>query len=175
MLLTTAAILLLFYVHQGKPEFQQSGDLDCGYGCCWGLVLGIFVGLSIVRSIQPTLAELSHVAEALSGGDLSVRSTVERNDELGEFATVFNRMATQLEAKTAKLEARDIQFGLQSLDEVLVNTTDINKLIRGSLEKVCQLTNAQLGSIYLWQGDRLVSERRMGQQSQANANQHLFG
>jgi PAS domain S-box-containing protein len=62
-------------------------------------------------------------------------------------------MAEQLESKTAKLEARDIQFALQSLDQVLVNTTDQSKLMQSSLEKVCQLTNAQLGSIYLWQAE----------------------
>ncbi|AFY69697.1 multi-sensor signal transduction histidine kinase [Thalassoporum mexicanum PCC 7367] len=162
ILLTTAAVLLLFHVHQGTPEFQQVATWIAVAALLMGLGAGIFVGLSIVRSIQPTLAELSRVAEALTAGDLSVRSTVERNDELGEFATVFNRMATQLEAKTAKLEARDIQFGLQSLDEVLVNTTDITKLIRGSLEKVCQLTHAQLGSIYLWHGDRLLLSAEWG-------------
>jgi PAS domain S-box-containing protein len=155
-LLVTAALLLLLYVHQGTPdEFQQIATLVAIAYLIMGLGASIFVGLLIVRSIQPSLTELSRVAESITAGNLSVRSTIERNDELGEFSQVFNRMAAELETKTAKLEARDIQFGLQSLDQVLVNTTDQTKLIQTSLEKVCQLTNAQLGSIYLWQGEML--------------------
>jgi signal transduction histidine kinase/PAS domain-containing protein len=160
-LLATASLLLLLYVHQGTPdEFQQIATWVAIAYLIMGLGAGIFVGLLVLRSIQPSLTELSRVAESITAGNLSVRSTIERYDELGEFSQVFNRMAAQLEAKTTKLEARDIQFGLQSLDQVLVNTTNQTKLIQTSLEKVCQLTNAQLGSIYLWQGEvlELVAE-----------------
>jgi PAS domain S-box-containing protein len=114
-----------------------------------GLSIGAFVASLILRSIQPSLTELSQVAEAISAGNLSVRSRLQRNDELGEFAAIFNHMAAQLEAKTNKLEARDIQSGLQSLDEVIVNTTDLAKLLSQSLAKICQLTNAQMGCVYL--------------------------
>ncbi len=107
-----------------------------------GLSVGAFVASLMVRSIKPSLAELSQVAEAISTGNLSVRSSLQRNDELGEFATIFNRMASQL-------EARDIQSGLQSLDEVLVNTSDLQKLVSNSLEKICQLTKSQMGCLYL--------------------------
>ncbi|WP_425217584.1 ATP-binding protein [Tumidithrix helvetica] len=162
-LLATASMMLLLYVHQGTPEFQQLATWIAIAALIAGLAAGIFVARSIVRSIQPSLTELSQVAEEISTGNLSVRSSIARYDELGEFAEVFNRMAAQLEAKTAKLEARDIQFSLQSFDQVLVNTTDLTKLIKTSLEKVCQLTNAQLGNLYLWEssnafpdGNRLV-------------------
>jgi signal transduction histidine kinase/PAS domain-containing protein/HAMP domain-containing protein len=107
-----------------------------------GLSIGGFVASLILRSIKPSLAELSQVAEAISTGDLSVRSSLRRNDEIGEFATIFNRMASQL-------QARDIQAGLHSLDEVLVNTSDLQKLVSNSLEKICQLTNSQMGCMYL--------------------------
>jgi signal transduction histidine kinase/HAMP domain-containing protein len=107
-----------------------------------GLSVGAFVVSLVVRSVKPSLAELSQVAQAIAKGNLSVRSNLRRNDELGEFAAIVNHIASQL-------EARDIQAGLQSLDEVLVNTSDLHKLVSHSLEKICQLTNSQMGCLYL--------------------------
>ncbi len=161
-LLTTACLLLLFYVNLGSPEFQEVATGVAVICLVVGLAVGIYVALSILQSIQPSLRELAAVAEALSAGNLSVRTTIERNDELGEFARAFNRMADQLEAETQKLAARDIQFGVQSLDQVLVSNTDLDKLVQNSLEKVCFLTGAQMGSIYLWQEDKLVLAAQWG-------------
>lgn len=164
-LLTTACLLLLFYVHLGTTEFQDIATKVAVVCLIVGLAVGIYVALSILQSIQPSLAELAMVAEALSAGNLSIRTTIERNDELGEFARAFNRMADQLEAETQKLAARDIQFGVQSLDQVLVSNTDLDKLVQYSLEKVCCLTGAQMGTIYLWQEDRLVLGAQWGHRS----------
>ncbi|MEI6428750.1 MAG: ATP-binding protein [Pseudanabaena sp. ELA607] len=151
VLLTVASLMLLTFVHWGTPVFQRIATSSAVAVLLAGLGAGIFVASAIVRSIQPSLTELSRVAEEMSAGNLSVRAELNRYDELGEFAEVFNRMADQLENKTAILESRDIQFALQSLDQVLVNTTGLSKLIKTSLEEVCQLTKAQMGSIYLWQ------------------------
>ncbi|MCA1904409.1 MAG: GAF domain-containing protein [Cyanobacteria bacterium KgW148] len=164
-LLTTACLLLLFYVNLGTTEFQDIATKVAVVCLIVGLAVGIYVALSILQSIQPSLAELAMVAEALSAGNLSIRTTIERNDELGEFARAFNRMADQLEAETQKLAARDIQFGVQSLDQVLVSNTDLDKLVQYSLEKVCCLTGAQMGTIYLWQEDRLVLGAQWGHRS----------
>ncbi len=164
-LLTTACLLLLFYVNLGTTEFQDIATKVAVVCLIVGLAVGIYVALSILQSIQPSLAELAMVAEALSAGNLSIRTTIERNDELGEFARAFNRMADQLEAETQKLAARDIQFGVQSLDQVLVSNTDLDKLVQHSLEKVCCLTGAQMGTIYLWQEDRLVLGAQWGHRS----------
>ncbi len=151
VLLTVASLLLLTFVHWGTPVLQRVATSSAVAALIAGLGAGIFVASAIVRSIQPSLAELSRVAEEMSAGNLSIRAELNRYDELGEFAEVFNRMAEQLENKTAILESRDIQFALQSLDQVLVNTTGLSRLIKTSLEEVCQLTKAQMGSIYLWQ------------------------
>ncbi|MFN3926850.1 MAG: ATP-binding protein [Pseudanabaenaceae cyanobacterium] len=143
LLLTTACLLLL--TNSSDPLVIKIAIA----ALTTGLSLGAFVASMILSSIRPSLAELSQVAEAISSGNLSVRSTLKRDDEIGEFADIFNRMAAQLELKTNKLEARDIQSGLQSLDEVLVNTSDLQKLIDQSLAKICELTSAQMGCLYL--------------------------
>jgi len=150
-LLATATLILLLHIQQGTPELEAFTTWLAIVIFSAGLGSGLFVAISIIRSIQPPLSELAETAEELSTGNLSARSQLNRADEIGEFAKVFNRMAAHLEIKTATLEARDIQFALQSLDRVLVNTTDQYKLIKASLEEICKLTGAQLGSIYLWE------------------------
>lgn len=150
-LLATATLILLLHIQQGPPELEAFTTWLAIVIFSGGLGSGLFVAISIIRSIQPPLTELAEAAEELSTGNLSARSRLNGADEIGEFAKVFNRMAAHLEIKTATLEARDIQFALQSLDLVLVNTTDQYKLIKASLEEICKLTGAQLGSIYLWE------------------------
>ncbi|MCL1490768.1 MAG: ATP-binding protein [Pseudanabaena sp. Salubria-1] len=150
-LLATATLILLLHIQQGTPELEAFTTWLAIVIFSAGLGSGLFVAISIIRSIQPPLSELAETAEELSTGNLSARSQLNRSDEIGEFAKVFNRMAAHLETKTATLEARDIQFALQSLDRVLVNTTDQYKLIKASLEEICKLSGAQLGSIYLWE------------------------
>ena len=150
-LLATATLILLLHIQQGTPELEAFTTWLAIVIFSAGLGSGLFVAISIIRSIQPPLSELAETAEELSTGNLAARSQLNRSDEIGEFAKVFNRMAAHLETKTATLEARDIQFALQSLDRVLVNTTDQYKLIKASLEEICKLTGAQLGSIYLWE------------------------
>ena len=150
-LLATATLILLLHIQQGTPELEAFTTWLAIVVLSTGLGSGLFVAISIIRSIQPPLTELAEAAEEISLGNLSARSQLNRSDEIGEFAKVFNRMAAQMETKTATLEARDIQFALQSLDRVLVNTTDQYKLIKASLEEICKLTGAQLGSIYLWE------------------------
>lgn len=150
-LLATATLILLLHIQQGTPELEAFTTWLAIVILSTGLGSGLFVAFSIVRSIQPPLTELAETAEEITTGNLSARSQLNRADEIGEFAKVFNRMAAHFESKTATLEARDIQFALQSLDKVLVNTADQYKLIKASLEEICKLTGAQLGSIYLWE------------------------
>ncbi|MBD2178892.1 GAF domain-containing protein [Pseudanabaena sp. FACHB-1998] len=150
-LLATATLILLLHIQQGTPELEAFTTWLAIVIFSAGLGSGLFVAISIIRSIQPPLTELAEAAEEISAGNLAARSQLNRADEIGEFAKVFNRMAAHVETKTANLEARDIQYALQSLDRVLVNTTDQYKLIKASLEEICKLTGAQLGSIYLWQ------------------------
>ena len=150
-LLATATLLLLLHIQQGTPDLEAFTTWLAIVIFSVGLGSSLFVAISIIRSIQPPLMDLTETAEELSTGNLTARSQLNRADEIGEFAKAFNRMAAHLEVKTSSLEARDIQFALQAIDQVLVNTADQHKLIKASLEEICKLTGAQLGSIYLWE------------------------
>lgn len=58
----------------------------------------------ISRSILRPLSSLGAVARSLQDGDLTVRSNITSNDELGQFATALNTMAEQIQMQMAILE-----------------------------------------------------------------------
>lgn len=62
-------------------------------------VMGVtlFASYLISRRITNPLAKMSDAAKAFAGGDFSVRVPIIGQDEIGEFAKVFNEMADSLE------------------------------------------------------------------------------
>jgi len=60
---------------------------------------GLAILISVLFSLRLTrpVKELSQAASAISRGDLKRRVTISRQDELGELASTFNRMAQDLE------------------------------------------------------------------------------
>ena len=71
----------------------------------WGWVLASLVAVVVAggvgwiasRRLTRPLQELTDVTERMSGGDLSARVAVVREDELGELANSFDQMAEQVE------------------------------------------------------------------------------
>lgn len=67
-----------------------------------GLILIVaFVAYRLGRSIALPLHRLMGAADRIAGGDLDVRLTVRRNDELGHLTQVFNQMANKLRSSHA--------------------------------------------------------------------------
>jgi GAF domain-containing protein/HAMP domain-containing protein len=58
------------------------------------------------RSIADPIRTLAQTTESLAAGNLSVRATVNRKDEIGALATAYNQMASQLQETIEKLEQR---------------------------------------------------------------------
>ncbi|MGL1933763.1 MAG: response regulator [Fibrobacterales bacterium] len=72
-----------------------------GMGC-------IVFGLSILVAHywSTPLLQLSGIAEKLKRGDYTVRSTINRSDEIGLLSTTFNNMAEKVEHYTTDLESQ---------------------------------------------------------------------
>jgi len=68
------------------------------------LVLG-FLAVTLRRQIAHPLADLTRATKQMSGGDVSARANVGRNDELGELAVAFNEMAARVAQRDAELQA----------------------------------------------------------------------
>ncbi|MFB3904543.1 MAG: HAMP domain-containing protein [Acidobacteriota bacterium] len=104
------------------------------------LVLGLVTLLLRRRVLQP-LEELARASERIRQGDLSVRSPVRREDEIGQLASSFNFMAATLAANYATLEGevQARQKQVESLQSDLVRThsvTVLSELIRGAAREL---------------------------------------
>ncbi len=70
-------------------------------------LIGIFSGLTVAFLLKRTLSgpikELDHALNAAAGGDLKQRVHVETDDEIGQLAYSFNKMADALKKWTAEL------------------------------------------------------------------------
>lgn len=73
----------------------------------WAILLlpTLAVAYLLTRSLTKPLERLRHMTAQVASGDLSYRTSVRRDDELGELATSLNSMATQLESRAEELSA----------------------------------------------------------------------
>jgi PAS domain S-box-containing protein len=124
--------------------------------------IGLFIGLSLIgflfsfgfarmfsRRLTEPIVRLREGAEQVGSGNLEYKVPVERSDEIGELASQFNRMAERLNASQ--------QTTLSALTiPVMSPTGQIREVLDASLSKIMRVTEAQAGSI------RLFEDRRGG-------------
>jgi signal transduction histidine kinase/ActR/RegA family two-component response regulator len=84
-----------------------------------GLLIAVYVGHRLARSVLAPVRVLEQGARRLGTGDLSYRVTVDADDELGELARSFNGMAEALEQKERELlESQDRLMQAKRLEAV---------------------------------------------------------
>ena len=73
----------------------------------WAVLLlpTLLVAYLLTRSITRPLERLRHMTAQVASGDLSYRTSVHRDDELGQLAESLNSMAAQLETRDTQLGA----------------------------------------------------------------------
>ena len=71
--------------------------------CCLGLLIGMIAYLFARQIISP-LTALTRGARRVSNGDLDIRLTIQKNDELGFATKVFNEMVAELQQNQTRLE-----------------------------------------------------------------------
>ena len=110
-------------------------------GTAGGIAAGLLLGWLIARFLSRNLADVVRAAQAISGGNLSARSSVTTTDEVGVLAQGFNQMGETLQAKVAKEQAHREQ-----MDQFLVEAKRVlTKLEQGDLTD--QLTMACEGEL----------------------------
>jgi len=79
-----------------------------GYVGASGLVLALLFGWLAARRLASPVVAVSDAASKVAGGDFDVRVEVKSRDEVGQMATAFNAMATDLKDYRARIveEAR---------------------------------------------------------------------
>jgi signal transduction histidine kinase len=64
----------------------------------------IAIGYVVARRITKPLFALVHTSQAIAGGDLTQRTGIRSNDEIGTLANTFDSMTERLEQRTVELE-----------------------------------------------------------------------
>ncbi|MEG4443235.1 ATP-binding protein [Microcoleus sp. AT9_B5] len=119
---------LLIVVVVPEADFMEqinAGNRTTVLLCLAALGMASVLGLLTSRWIIKPLIKLKNAAIALSEGQFDQTVKLDRSDELGVLATVFNSMAQQLQASFSALETKNTE--LQRLDklkdEFLANTS----------------------------------------------------
>src|SRR4051794_38893639 len=97
---------------QASAEHRSRFSLILGgAGIVLALVLGIGLALYLRSAVVRPVGALATATEAVRGGDLTTRVSVDRGDEIGTLERGFNAMTAALESRTAELERsnRDLQ------------------------------------------------------------------
>jgi signal transduction histidine kinase len=88
------------YVEQ--PESPESQFLDSVnqavvFGTLVALAIALLIGIVLARTISRPVREVTAATQKVASGDLGVQVPVRTKDELGELASSFNQMSTDLE------------------------------------------------------------------------------
>jgi len=105
-------------------------------GTAGGIAAGLLLGWLIARFLSRNLADVVRATQAMSGGNLSARSSVTTTDEVGALARGFNEMGETLQTKAAAEQARTA-----IMDQFLVEAKRVlTHLAQGDLTDQLTLT-----------------------------------
>lgn len=149
---------------QGRIELLSFGLLAIAG------VVGGTVAWRLTRELREPLAALEQTALALGEGNFAARVPAEAlqgKDELAVLAGTFNQMAERLGRQNLALRERDILDGLRQLDLILVEEIELGRLGERLLAGLGELTDSQLGALYLVEDGQLVLQVGRGLDSPA--------
>jgi len=113
----------------------------------------IFIGYFVARLIINPLSSLVRTSRAIAGGDLTQRTGIASQDEIGLLANTFDEMTANLQLRTRQLEQMDrtkmrfIQVSAHELRTpltIIQGYAQLTKLKTAGMEDVAQLTTSIL-------------------------------
>jgi two-component system, cell cycle response regulator len=134
-----------------------------------GLVALLMGGL-LARLISRPVVELSDAAGRAAGGDLDITIPVRSKDEVGQLATAFNHMTSELQTYIRQLErSRDeLRQNLDRLGATLTHTHDLDGILAVVLDTAIGSVHATGGAIMFLDADGELTVRvRRGQAAEA--------
>ena len=110
--------------------------------CLVALMVAILIGIVIARWIVQPLQDLNTTAKALAIGEWRQLNEMEREDEIGQLAHVFNRMSQELQVSFNDLEEK-VRERTQDIAAKNLKLTALNK----ELDQLNQDKNEFLGIV----------------------------
>ncbi len=91
------------------------------------VLLAILIAFYVYRSIADPLIKLNESAKRLGEGDLDQQTEISNKDEIGQLASSFNEMASNLKKRTL---ARDyLDSIIESIQEILIVTDEEGNIV----------------------------------------------
>nr|WP_293835318.1 response regulator [uncultured Arsenicibacter sp.] len=113
---------------------------------------------ALYRETTGRITAMEQVTSAIAGGDYTVRSQDEKEDELGRIARALNSMAGSLEQTFNDLKDRDwLQTGTVSLSEAMRGQRELKRLAASLIDKLANYVKAPLGTMYIINDDGTYS------------------
>jgi two-component system sensor histidine kinase BaeS len=141
-----------------EGAFLERVNLALGLGALGGTAAAVVLGAVLVRSLNRPLRELTEGARAVAAGDLEIQVPVRSYDEMGELATAFNQMNTNL-ARSRELRRQmtaDIAHELRTpLSIILGHAEGIKEGVLPSSAANLQVIHEEAARL-----DRLVEDLR---------------
>lgn len=115
------------------------------------LAICLLISWRLSRAVTSPLREVRDAARRVAEGDLATRIPIRSKDEIGQLASSFNTMTSELSAYVEALRAsRDqLRGNLNLLGDTLSSTHDLNRILGVVLDTAMSTTSAQAGAIYL--------------------------
>ncbi len=138
---------------QAMNTFGQVQLLGIGVAAVATLA-AIVLGLLVARQISGPMIALTETAARIAGGDLSIRSTVQGQNEVGVLAAAFNTMTDQLQDLIDSLESRvqtrtaQLQAGAD-VGRVASSILDTEQLLREVVTLIGERFNFYYVAIFL--------------------------
>jgi signal transduction histidine kinase len=79
-----------------ESQFLESVNKAVIFGALAALVIALLIGVVLARTISRPIREVTAATQLVAGGDLGYQVPVRTKDELGELASSFNQMSTDL-------------------------------------------------------------------------------
>ncbi|MEM8640226.1 MAG: ATP-binding protein [Cyanobacteria bacterium P01_G01_bin.54] len=117
------------------------------------------VAIALAYGLTRPIAALTTTVGRFAAGDLAVRSRVHGQDELGQLAARFNRMAEQIGQLLRNLEERSQALELsqsttRAVGELATAIFDRERLLRDATQLMREQFHLEQVEVYLWNGQQ---------------------
>ncbi|RYF46354.1 MAG: GAF domain-containing protein, partial [Cytophagaceae bacterium] len=96
------------------------------------------------------IALMEDITQEIAGGDYSVRSQDEKDDDLGRISKALNQMAGSLQQTFADLTDKNwLQAGTVKLSDAIRGEKNVSSLATRLVDTIAEYMNAPIGTLYL--------------------------